>query len=100
MNYFIVHIHHVNVFAPTSDLAKIVIREFCVAAAAAIKLQCGQEYGFDNNGEIRATVIANLNETELKGLPTNSLITEEDLSKFDRLAKEVKSRNNIQSQKY
>ena len=42
---------------------------------------------------MQATIIANLNETELKGLPTDSLITEEDLSKFDRLAKEVNSRN-------
>ena len=38
LNEFIVHIHHVNVAAPTSDLAKIIIREFCVAAAATIKL--------------------------------------------------------------
>lgn len=62
-NEFIVHIHHV---APTSDLAKIIIREFCVGARAAIKMQCSREYGFDNDGEIRATVIPNLNETVLE----------------------------------
>ena len=52
LNEFIVHIHHVNVVAPTSNLAKIIIRDFCVAAAAAIKFQSGHEYDFDNDGEI------------------------------------------------
>lgn len=91
-NEFIVHIHHV---APTSDLAKIIIREFCVGARAAIKMQCSREYGFDNDGEIWATLIANLNEAELEGLPTNNLITERDFSIFDSLAKVANSRNRI-----
>ena len=29
-------------------------------------MQCSREYGFDNDGEIRATVIPNLNETVLE----------------------------------
>ena len=99
LNECIVHIHHVNVVAPTIDLAKIIIREFCFSAAGAIKLCCW-EYGFDNDGEIWATLIANLNEAELEGLPTNNLITERDFSIFDRLAKVANSRNNIESQKY
>lgn len=49
-NEFIVHIHHVYVVSPTSDLANIIIWEFSVAAAAAIKFWCGREYGFDNDG--------------------------------------------------
>lgn len=57
LNGFIIHIHQVNVVAPTSGLAKIIISEFCVAAVAAIKLQGGHECGFDNDGEIQLTVI-------------------------------------------
>ena len=95
MNEFIAHIHHVNVFAPTSDLAKIIIRDFCVTLEAPIKLQCDREYGFDNDGEIRATVIANLNEAKLESFPTNELIAERDFSRFNRLAKTANSRNRI-----
>lgn len=50
-------------------------------------MQCGQEYGLDNDGEIRATVTANLNEAELEGFPANNIIADWDSSKFDRLAK-------------
>ena len=57
LNEFILHIHHVNVVAPTSDLTKFIIMEFCVAALAAIKLQYGQRYGFDNEREIKAAVL-------------------------------------------
>ena len=34
------HIHHKNVIQPACDLEMIIIEGFCVAAAAAIKLQC------------------------------------------------------------
>ena len=74
LNGFIVCIHYFNVVAPTSDLFKIIISDFCVAAAAIIKLQCCREYGFENDREKGTAGIVNLNEVELKGLPTNNLI--------------------------
>ena len=58
-------------------------------------MQCGQEYGLDNDGEIRATVTANLNEAELGGFPANNIIADWDSSKFDRLAKVTNSKNRI-----
>ena len=49
----------------------------CVSAAKAVKLQCGREYGFADQGEKqRATDLSKLKRQELEGLPTENLITE------------------------
>lgn len=64
----------------------------CISAAAAVKLQCGREYGF-SNAEKRATDLSTLDADALEGLPTNNLVTERDLSRFDREAQVAKSRN-------
>ena len=41
----------------------------CEAAAVAIKLQCGREYGFSGDPH-RATDLSKLSSQELAGLPT------------------------------
>ena len=43
---------------------------------------------------MRATELRKLNAEELKGLPTNNLVTERDLSKFIRLSEVAKFRNH------
>ena len=63
-----------------------------MSAASAVKLQCGREYGFGDD-KARATDFSLLNDSDLEGLPTNNLIAERDLSRFDREANVAKSRN-------
>ena len=63
-------------------------------AAEAIKILCGQEYGFANENEkTRATVVLELHIDELEGLTTNNVTAERDFSKFDHLSKVQKSHN-------
>ena len=64
----------------------------CISAAAAVKLQCGREYGF-SDAEKRAADLSTLAANELEGLPTNNLVTERGLLRFDREAQYAKSRN-------
>ena len=59
------------------------MREMCVPAAVAIKLQCGREYGFSDQRQ-RATDLSKLTASDRSGLPTNNCISEQDLSKFDK----------------
>ena len=51
-----------------------------------------REYGF-SEAEKRATDLSTLAANELEGLPTNNLVTERDLSRFDRDAQVAKGRN-------
>jgi len=65
---FVVYMHHVTISEPQNDLGRKIIDEMCVSAAAAIKLQCGREYGFSDDGEpARATVLAELDSNDLIG---------------------------------
>ena len=46
----------------------------CVSAALGIQIQCGEEYGFANEGEdARATELLKLTPRELKDLDPNNL---------------------------
>ena len=65
----------------------------CVSAAAAIKRQCGREYGFAEGEDLRTTDISKLNHRELQGLPTNNCVSKRDLSQFDREATVSRCRN-------
>ena len=58
----------------------------CTYAASAVKLQCGREY------MLRAADVSLLNDSDLEGLPTNNLIAERDLLRFDRETNVAKSR--------
>ena len=64
----------------------------CNDAALGVKLQCGKEYGFSDD-DVRATELHKLIEGELKGLPSNNLVTKRDLSKFSCLSDVAKFRN-------
>ena len=64
----------------------------CISAAPAVKLKCRRQYGF-SDAEKGATDLSTLAANELEGLPTNNLVTERDLSRFDREAQVAKSRN-------
>ena len=66
----------------------------CEAAAKAVQVQCGREYGFSDKGDVKTTVLTVLDSKDLEGLPTNNLISERHFSKLDRLAKVAKSRNH------
>ena len=57
----------------SSDLSKRIVDKMCISAAAAVKLQCGKEYGFSDT-EKRETDLSTLAANELKGLPTNNFI--------------------------
>ena len=76
----------------SSDLSKKIVDKMCISAAAAVKLKCGRQYGF-SDAEKGATDLSTLAANELEGLPTNNLVTERDLSRFDREAQVAKSRN-------
>ena len=76
----------------SSDLSKRIVDKMCISAAAAVKLQCGKEYGFSDT-EKRETDLSTLAANELKGLPTNNFVSERDLPRFDREAQDAKSRN-------
>lgn len=90
---FVVSIHGIPTPTLSSGLSKKIVDMMCTSAAAAIKLQCGREYGFTDGEKLRATNLSLLSVQELEGLPTNNLVTERDLSRFDREAKVAKSRN-------
>ena len=88
LSKFIVSIHGMSTPALSSDLSRRTVNKMCISAAAAVKLQCGREYGF-SDAEKRATDLSTLAANELEGLPTNNLVTE----RFDREAKVAKTRN-------
>ena len=71
----------------------------CISAAGAINLQCGREYGFSTGEKLRAIDLSSFALEQLVGLPPNNLVTERDLSKFDREARVAKSRNRNLKQK-
>ena len=77
----VVSIHGIPTPTLSIDLSKTTVD---TSAAAAIKFQCGREYGFTDGEKSRATNLSLLSVQELEGLPTNNLITEKDLSRFDR----------------
>ena len=85
---------HMNIQEPDSKLGPKILEDFCLAAAEAIKTQCGREYGFANKNEkTRAIVLSELHIDELEGLPANNLMAERDFSKFDCLSKVGKNCN-------
>ena len=63
------------------------------SAAAALKQQCGREYGFSDGEKLRATDLSMLLVSDLEGLTTNNLATERDFSQFYREAKVARSPN-------
>ena len=86
LNKFVVSIHGMSTPTLSNDLSKKIIDKMCISAAAAVKLQCGREYGFSDGDKLRATDLSSLTEVELVGLPTNNLVNERDLYRFDREA--------------
>ena len=83
-NYTVTY-QHLNIQEPHTVLGKEILNLMCTDAAVGIKLHCGREYCFSDD-EVRATELHKLNERKLKGLPTNNLETERDLSKFSHLS--------------
>ena len=80
LSKFIVSIHDMSTPTPSSDLSKRIVDKMCISAAAAVKLQCGREH----DTEKRAKDLSTLASNEFEGLPTNNLVTENDLSRLDR----------------
>lgn len=92
LNKFVVSIHGMQTPKLPSDTAKMIVKEMCVAAAEAIKLQCGREYGFSDETQ-RATDLSKLKPTDIAGYLTNNCISERDLAKFDKEALISRCRN-------
>ena len=88
-NYNVIY-KHLNIQEPDTVLGKEILNLMCTNAALGIKLQCGREYGFSDH-DVRAIELHKLNKGELKGLQTNNLVTERDLSKFSHLSQAVAS---------
>ena len=55
---------HITVTPPASELDKTIMNKLCENAAKCIKVQCGREYGFDQNPHPRATEIYKLADQE------------------------------------
>lgn len=94
LSKFIVNIRGMPVPTLTSDVSREIVGKMCVSAAESLKLQCGREYGFSDDGkELRATDLSTLTTEQLHELPSNNCINERDLAKFDREAYVSKCRN-------
>ena len=91
LSNFAVKMHGISVPEITSELAQNIINRMC--SAAAVKQQCGREYGFSDGAKLRAADLSMLSASDLEGLPTNNLATERDLSQFGRETKVARSRN-------
>ena len=89
---YVVSVHGISSPVLTNNLSTKILKMMCTSAASAVKLQCGREYGFGDD-KARATDLSLLNGSDLEGLPTNNLIAERDLSRFDREANLAKSRS-------
>ena len=89
---YVVSIHGMSSPVLTNNLSAKILKIMCTSAASAVKLQCGREYGIGDD-IARATNRSLLNDSDLEVLPTNNLIAERDLSRFDRGANVAKSRN-------
>ena len=89
---YVVSVHGISSPVLTNNLSTKILKMMCTSAASAVKLQCGREYGFGDD-KARATDLSLLNGSDLEGLPTNNLIVERDLSRFDREANLAKSRS-------
>ena len=63
------------------------------SAATAIKLQCSRDYGFSDGETLRATDLSSLPAQGSNDLLTNSILSERNLSRFNRQARVAKSRN-------
>ena len=87
-NYTVTY-KHLNIQEPDTVSWKEIRNLMCTDAALDIKLQCRREYGFSDD-DVRATKLHKLNERQLKGIPTNNLVAERDLSKFSPLSQVVK----------
>ena len=83
-------IHVIFVPEITSTLAQNINRT-CSSTAAAVKQQCEREYGFSDGEKLRAIDLRMISVSDLKGLPTNNLATERNLSQFYREAKVTRS---------
>ena len=90
-NYTVTY-KHLKIQESDTVMGKEILNLMSAVAALGIKLQWGREYGFLDD-DVRATELRKLNAEELKGLPTNNLVTERDLSKFIRLSEVAKFRN-------
>ena len=83
MNWFAVSIH--GMAYPSISTEKEIAGMMCIAAADAVQLQCGREYGFSLE-PLRATDISKLDPEQRRGLPTNNCIAKRNLSHFDKEA--------------
>ena len=92
LSKFIVSTHGMSIPTFSSDLSKRIVCKMCISAAAAVKLLGGRESGFSDT-EKRTTDLFTLAANKLEGLPINNLVTERDLSRFNREAQVAKSRN-------
>ena len=94
---FVVPMKRIIISMPTGELVKHIVDLMCIEAADGILLQCGREYGFGPNSgseKLRATDISALTPEQRKGLGTNNLKTERNLSVWDpRAEKSAKRRN-------
>ena len=92
LNKFVVSIRGMSTPKLTTETSQMIVKEMSAAAADAIKLQCGREYGFSDEPQ-RATDLSKLDSPAMAGLPTNNCISERDLSKFDKEALVSRCRN-------
>ena len=90
-NYTVTY-KHLKIQESDTVMGKEILNLMSAVAALGIKLQWGREYGFLDD-DVRATELRKLNAEELKGLPTNNLVTERDLSKLSSLSEVAKFRN-------
>ena len=65
--------HSISVPEISSELAQNIINRIGSSAYAAVKQQCGREYGFSDGEKLRATDLSMLSVSDLEGLPTNNL---------------------------
>ena len=66
LNKFVIKIPGISTPTLSSKTAELVVKEMCGAAAEAIKLQCGREYGFSSDQQ-GATDLTKLSSQQLAG---------------------------------
>ena len=78
-----------------TPLKKQILGLMCKDAAKVLMMQCGREYGFDDEDkDLRATLISSIEESKLDKLPKNNLICARAFSVFDRRARVAASGRN------
>ena len=97
---YVVSVNGISSPVLTNNLSTKILKMMCISAVSAVKLQCASEYGFGDD-KAQAADLSLLSDSDLEGLPTNNLIAECNLLRFDREANVAKSRNRrFQGQKH